>query len=157
DMKSQYDFKSAIGLVVQAVIESPEFLYRVELGTPTKTTGIVQLTGYEIATRLSYFLWGTTPNAELMAAAKAGELDTPAGIEQRARAMVTDAKAHETVRSFHQQWLELDTFSMKSKDTTVYPQFDDALRDAMTEETLRFVEDVVFNGDGTVESLLTSS
>jgi hypothetical protein len=157
DSKSQYDFKSAVGLVLQAVLQSPEFLYRVELGKIAANPQLVQLTSNEIATRLSYFLWGTTPTPELLLLATAGEFDTAAGIERQARLMVADPRSHETVKSFHEQWLELDTLPMKSKDTSVYPLFDDAMRTSMREETLRFVEDVVFKQDGTVATLLTSS
>jgi hypothetical protein len=156
DGKSKYDFRTGIELVVQAVLQSPDFLYRVELGKPTSTPQVVQLTGYEIASRLSYLLWNTSPTPELIAAAEAGELDTPAGIEKQARAMVADPRAHETVRSFHHQWLDLDQLDIKSKDPMVYPEYDDALKASMIEETERYVEDVVFEQDGTVETLLTS-
>jgi hypothetical protein len=156
DAKSKYDYRTGIELVVQAVLQSPDFLYRVELGKDTQTPLVVQLTGYEIASRLSYLLWNTTPTPELLSAAAAGELDTPAGVEKYAREMVADPRAHETVRSFHHQWLDLDVLDMKSKDPMVYPAYDDALKASMIEETERYVQDVVFEQDGTVETLLTS-
>lgn len=156
DGKSKYDYRTGIELVMQAVLQSPDFLYRVELGKQTSTPQVVQLTGYEIASRLSYLLWNTTPTPELLAAAAAGELDTPAGIEKHARAMVADPRAHETVRSFHHQWLDLDQLDIKGKDPMVYPEYDDALKASMIEETERYVQDVVFEQDGTVETLLTS-
>jgi hypothetical protein len=154
--KTAHGFPTAVQLVLQAMLQSPDFLYRVELGAPTATPAVVQLTGHEIATRLSYLLWGTTPTPELLAAASAGELDDAAGIEQHAREMLADARSHQTVNSFHEQWLDLELLETTGKDPEVYPEFDDTLRAAMREETLRFAEYVVFEDDGSVEALLTS-
>jgi hypothetical protein len=152
-----FDFATGIELVLRAVLQSPQFLYRVELGRETATPDVVQLTPHELATRLSYFLWQTMPDAELIAAAEAGELDTPEGIEARARAMVQDARAERAVDGFHSQWLELELLETAGKDPAVYPEFDDELRHSMAQELLRFTREVVFEGDGNLEALLTDS
>jgi hypothetical protein len=154
-----YGANVAVELVLQAILQSPQFLYRVEFGESvgSGTEGVVQLGAYEIATRLSYFLWQSTPDETLLDAAAAGELDTPEGIEARAREMVLDDRSRDTVKSFHAQWLELDELQGIGKDESVYPEFDDALRVSMEEETLRFVENVVFDGDGTVQTFFTGA
>lgn len=154
--KTAYDFRTGIELTLQAMLQSPDFLYRVELGSPTDNPDLVQLSGYEIAARLSYLMWGTTPSAELLEAAEAGDLDDVAGIAAQARALLDDPRSHQTVRSFHDQWLNLEALVDAGKDPEVYPAFDDGLKSAMREETLRFVDHVVFEEDGAVEKLFTS-
>jgi hypothetical protein len=154
--KTEHGFGTAVSLMLQAMLQSPDFLYRVELGTATAQPAIVQLTGHEIASRLSYFFWGTTPTPDLLAAAEAGELEDAADIEQRAREMLDDPRSHATVASFHRQWLDLELLDTTGKDPEVYPGFDDTLREAMRDETLRFAEYIVFEDDGSVQALLTS-
>jgi hypothetical protein len=151
-----YGSQKAVELVIQAVLQSPQFLYRIETGIPSGVDGVVALTAHEMASRLSYFLWQTTPTDELLAAADAGELDTVEGIERLARTMVADDRARDTVKSFHEQWLELEELETTGKDEAIYPGFDDTMRAAMREETLKFVEYAMFEGGGSVETLLTS-
>jgi hypothetical protein len=100
------DFGRAQSLIVRALLQDMEFLYRVELGQPTATPGLTRLSGYEVASRLSYFLWGTTPDDALLDAAGAGErLQTPAAVKQAATRMLADPRARRGVGKFHAMWL----------------------------------------------------
>ncbi len=100
------DFFVAAGLLVHAILIDPEFLFRVEVGTPVAgTAGLFKLNPYETASRLSYFLRGTTPSDALLALADANKLSTPAEIRSAAMGMTTDAAYKERVQDFHAQWL----------------------------------------------------
>jgi hypothetical protein len=100
------DFRVAVGLVVQAMLQDPEFLYRVELGTPvTGHAGSYRLTSFELATRLSYFLWGSTPPDWLLDSAAAGKLESTDQIRAAAYQLLGDAHARARVDRFHALWL----------------------------------------------------
>ncbi len=99
------DFYTGIELVVRAILMDPEFLYRIEVGTPTERDGVFALDGYEVASRMSYFLWATTPDAALLAEAASGDLDTADGRRAAATRMLTDPRAQGQIRRFHTMWL----------------------------------------------------
>jgi hypothetical protein len=101
------DFNAAVGLVVRALLQDMEFLYRVEVGQPVASSpGLVKLGGYEVASRLSYFLWGTAPDDALLDAAGAAEgLQTPTSIKQAAARMLADPRARRGVEKFHAMWM----------------------------------------------------
>jgi hypothetical protein len=133
----QKDFVSGAQLVVEAMLQSPNFLFRVERGGGAKA--------YEIASRLSYFLWDTMPDSALFRGAAAGELDTKVGVEKIARRMVADPRAKEALNQFVTQWLRFDRLLNTVKDRAEFPMFNPELAAAMTEETLRLVSDAVWN------------
>lgn len=144
--------------VITAMLQSPSFLYRTELGDAAQPggEGAIKLTPYEVATELSYFLWGTMPDAVLFAAADAGELATPAQIETQARRLLADPRSRATIQRFVEAWLEIDRLPNIPKDATTYPELDAAARVAQREETRRFVTHVMEEGTGTLSELLTS-
>jgi hypothetical protein len=148
--------KDGVRLVVEAMLQSPNFLYRVEAGKGASDTQGVLLTDHEIAVRLSYLFWGTLPDAELFRAAASGELSNPAGIAEQARRLAASPRVAERVLDFHERWLQLDDLSGASKDETKFPLFSPELVEAMTEETRRFVEDVTLTRNGGVRALLTA-
>jgi hypothetical protein len=156
--KKQYDFSTGIELVIQAMLQSPHFLYRVEMGMPDPAApGVVALRPYELASRLSYLLWGSMPDEALFAAADAGALGTAAEIQAQAERMLDDPRARQAVGNFHEQWLGLRALDTLSKDTSVYPAYDESLRPLWKEETTRFLEQVVFEDDkGDVATMLTA-
>jgi hypothetical protein len=152
------DFSFGIQGVIAALLQSPHFLYRPELTAPGSAVGsVVPLGPYQIASRLSYFLLNTMPDPELFAAAKAGRLTSPADIEAQARRLLQDPRAREAVGQFFSEWLILDALDDMTKDATLFPDFNDALKAAMKEETLRFTTSVVLDGDARLGTLLTSS
>ena len=154
DIKAKYGFKTGVEVIVRAALQSPHFLYVVEVGDGP--VGRIPLTQFELASRMSYFLWSSMPDDTLFAAAKNGELADAASIEAQARRMLADPRAVDTVRSFHRQWLELEHLESLNKDKDYYPAFSDALRSAMAEETERFAEHAVLQ-DGSFDTLLTAN
>jgi hypothetical protein len=150
-------FDEGIEMVVQAMLQSPHFLYRVEVGEPVPgKAGLRRPTPYEQATRLSYLLWGTMPDDELFAAAGARRLSTPEEIEAQARRMMGDPRTRATVGSFFRQWLQLDEINSLDKDTAVFPSFDGKLRPHLRGEIETFIDHVVWEGGG-LHDLLTAS
>ncbi len=156
DAREKYDVREAVSLVLQTMLQSPNFLYRVEFGLPSAGANVVQLTDWEMATRLSYLLWGSMPDDELFAAARAGELAEPAQIEAQARRMLEQPRARAMLLHFHEQWLDYGEIDQVSKDAELFPDFGPDIAAAQRAEIDAFIEHVVFEGDGTVESLLTA-
>ncbi|MEM6992287.1 MAG: DUF1592 domain-containing protein [Myxococcota bacterium] len=147
-----------VRLVVQAVLQSPQFLYHLELGLPDAgEADVVALGDYELASKLSYFLWDSMPDDALLAAAGAGELAEAATLAEQAERMLDDPRASDAIASFHRQWLHLDALDGLEKNLEAYPAFDTAVRDAMLNETTRFADWVIRNDDARLETLLTAS
>lgn len=147
-------FEDGIRVVIGAMLQSPFFLYRVELGAPPAESSVA-LTMDERAARLSYFLWGTMPDEALFSAADAGELATPDQVEAHARRMLDDPRARTTIQRFAAQWLELELDDVV-KDDAVHPEWSPELASSMEASALRFVDHVVFESSGTLRELLTA-
>jgi hypothetical protein len=131
--------KSGANAVIEAMLQSPAFLYRPE------TAARPEWRPYVRASRLSYLLWDTMPDEALTAAAERGELDTPEGFARVARRMLDDARARTALDEFVSQWMRFDRVITMVKDRRFYPSFTRELALAMTEETRRFVADLVWN------------
>jgi len=154
------DMRAGAELTIQLILQSPQFLYRIELplehdGEPPVAGEVAPLGSYEVASRLSYFLWSSMPDEELLSAAAEGALASAAQREAQARRMLEDDRAKHAFLHFHEQWFDLDRVDRVSK----LPEhnFDDALRSAAKQEALRFVEHVIFDENGTLGDLLTSN
>jgi Protein of unknown function (DUF1592)/Protein of unknown function (DUF1588)/Protein of unknown function (DUF1595)/Protein of unknown function (DUF1585)/Protein of unknown function (DUF1587) len=148
-----------IRMVVEAALQSPNFLYLVEPSNPSAGK-IRQLTGYEIGSRLSYLLTGTMPDAVLFAAARAGALNNAEGIAENAKRMMDSPRFIEQAGTFHSELLGIDALNddkTVSKPSAKYPSFDAAMRTAMLAEPYRFVSHVMTEGEGTIEELLTAT
>jgi hypothetical protein len=154
----QESHAAGIRLVVEAILQSPSFLYLVEVGGAPQT-GVAKLTGYEVATRLSYLLWNTMPDADLFAAAKSGALDQPEGVRKQAERLLASDRFLDTAIAFHTQLFGIARLAHEGeveKDEKKFPEFDAPLRAAMQEEARRFVQHVFTRLDGSVETLLTA-
>src|SRR6185503_6244887 len=118
--------------------------FRVEegLGDPDESHR-VKLSGYEIATRLSFLLLGAGPDDALLDAAEGGELETADQVEEAARALLDAGRAAAPLATFTDEWLELGVLATVERDPLEYPAYDDALRASMAEETRRFVAELV--------------
>ncbi len=145
---------AASAAVIAAILQSPHFLYRSELGKPA-ADGSYVLDGFELATALSYLLWGTTPDDALLDDAAAGRLDTPAGIATIAARMAADARSGAAWEAFSTEWLSLDQIATVPRDQAAFPELSAAVRRSMAEEARRFVA-AVRAADGTLGDLLTS-
>ena len=152
-ISSGYDFKTGIEWIVFAMLQSPQFLYRFELGS-TPVGSYAKPTQYEIASRLSYIYMQSMPDATLFAAAEAGQLSTPAQIEAQARRMLADPKGGRLLDYF-EQWLDTDTLTDIVRDGTVYPNLDPTLPALLQGETRAFAADLLTSG-GNFEALFTA-
>ena len=139
---------------VHALLVSPSFLYRSELGAADGDR--YRLTGYEIATALAFGFTGTTPDDALLDAAAAGELDGTAGIERWARRLLADPRAREQFGEMVLQWVGGQNVLGVDKRGDLFPSFDDATRHALASETRRFGAHVVLDGSGTLRELLAA-
>jgi hypothetical protein len=153
-VSSEDTVDAGLSVAVQAMLVSPSFLYRSEIGEPVGDA--YKLTPWEVATALSYDLWGTTPDAALLDAAASGGLADAEGIETEARRLLADPRAREVVGAFALQWLNVESVVSTEKNADVFPTFDAAVRRAMAEETRQFVNHVVFDGSGQYDELLTA-
>lgn len=150
-------FAGGIELTLAAILQSPDFLYHVEVGDPSgATSDRVPLTGYEVASRLSYFLWNTMPDQALFDAAASGALSTPEGVRAQAERMLEDPRARDAVRHFHAQWLGIEDLEQVTKDSTVFPAFTPEFAASLKEETLAFLEELTFGG-GAVPEIFSAS
>jgi mono/diheme cytochrome c family protein len=134
-------FERGIQLAVTAALTSPHFLFRVEIDRDPKATHAIG--DYELASRLSYFLWSSMPDDELFRLAAQGTLHEPGTLEAQARRMLKDPKARALVENFAGQWLQLRNLKGVSPDPGLFPDFDDALRSAMQRETGLFFQAIV--------------
>jgi hypothetical protein len=142
-------FAQGASLVIRAMLQSPDFLYRSELGPVGEA-----LNGYDLAAKLSLWLLDTTPSDALLDAAAAGKLDTVDGVESTARQMLEDPRAREVMMNFHAQLYRLD--SLASIDKPGAPDFSPALSSELLESSKRFFDDVFVQGQG-LREILTSN
>lgn len=154
-----WGFSDAMTVLTSAMLSAPQVLYLVELG---KDDGKgLKLTGYEVGARLSYLFWGTTPDADLLNAAKAGKLDTANGIVAEATRLLEDPKARRGLSEFSAQWLRFAKLSVDSaavkKDKTRFADYTDAMGKASFAGLQAFVEDALFGDGGGVQKLLGSN
>ncbi|WLD15009.1 DUF1592 domain-containing protein [Planctellipticum variicoloris] len=149
-------FERAMQVAVQAVLVSPRFLFRVEQDPPAEgPIAVRDLDDFELATRISYFLWSSQPDAELTAAASAGTLKDPAVLEQQIRRMLQDPRSDALVENFAGQWLQLRNLQTISMDTKQFPEFNPELRVAMRRET-ELLFTAIIREDRSVLELLTA-
>jgi Protein of unknown function (DUF1592)/Protein of unknown function (DUF1588)/Protein of unknown function (DUF1587)/Protein of unknown function (DUF1595)/Protein of unknown function (DUF1585) len=146
-------FDDGMRIALATMMVSPSFLYRWEVGEVEG--GVARLTAYETASALSYLFWGTMPDQELFDAARAGRLATPEQITSQARRLLADPRAREQVAEFARQWLRTDGIT-SNKDMMIYPSFTDEVRAAMIEEERRFINDVVFDRNGSFADLFVA-
>ena len=145
-------FEEGMQLATQAVLVSPHFLFRWELDTrPVKDETIRQLNEWELASRLSYFLWSSMPDAELFRLAKRGELAKPDVLAAQVRRMVADPRSRALVENFAGQWLQIRNLAGVTPDPVKFPTFDDSLRAAMKRETELFFGAVMKEDRSVVE------
>lgn len=150
-------FGNAIRLVLQTMLQSPNFVYHLELTPAPSGQGVTPLGGYELASRLSFALWNTTPDADLLAAAAAGTLDSKEGVKTQAERLLASDRARDALSSFHLQWLGLDNLVESTvKDSALFPSWNTELKTAMRDETVSFADFVIRRGDGKLSTLLSA-
>jgi len=148
-------FEAGARLVIEALLQSPLFLYRVE-DSDTVEDGLVPLSQWEVATRLSYALWDSMPDEALFARARAGELDDLEVVASEARRMLDDPRAADTVARFHAQLLDVGRYATIGPSRDVYPEAPRNLGALATQESDLFLRDLFDRGLG-LNDMLTST
>ena len=148
-----YDFRSGIEWVIFGVLQSPQFLHRVEI-VPSDGN-LVRIGGYEMASRLSYLIWGSMPDAALLAAARNGQLDTDEGVAAQSDRLLADPKARRMF-DFFVEWLDLDRFNVAERDAATYGALSPALPELLRRETETFINHIMWEEDGSFDTLLTA-
>ena len=150
-------FERGIQVAVEAVLVSPHFLFRIELDPdPLNPQAVRRINDYEFATRLSYFLWSSTPDDELMRLAHEGTLRKDGNLAAQIHRMLKDPKAVALVDNFAGQWLQLANLRLITPDKKLFPTFDESLRDSMETETKLFIEAIVREDHSLLELLDTN-
>jgi len=148
-------FEKGLSFGIASLLQSPNFLYRPAVGEtdPERPSG-KRYTGYELATRLSFFLWSSTPDDALLDAAGAGALGTYEGVAREVTRMLASPKAREGLRTFVSQWLRLAELDGLQKDAKLFTYASPDLGPQAREETLRVFEDLVFERDADVREVM---
>jgi mono/diheme cytochrome c family protein len=154
--RAEGGFDAGIEMAVSAVLVNPQFFFRIERDPP----GVAPRTAYrisdlELASRLSFFLWSSIPDDELLDLATAGDLGKPETLERQVRRMLADARSQSLVTNFADQWLHLRNLESITPDARLFPDFDDNLRQAFRRETELAFESIV-RDDRSVLDLLRS-
>lgn len=151
------DFHRGLEFALAAMLQSPHFIYRQELGEPDPDQpGARRYTAFELASRLSFLFWDSCPDDALLQAAADGALHTPEGVEAEAQRLLDDPRARRGLRAFVSEWLHLYELDTMTKDPTVFPHFFSGIGASAREETLLLVEDLVFDQPGDFRQLLTT-
>ncbi len=147
-------FEQGIQLALKAILVSPQFLFRIERDPdPARSSPTRHIDDFELASRLSYFLWSSMPDEELLKAATCGDLRTKDGRRAQVMRMIQNKKSQAFVSNFAGQWLQLRNVSLVKPDPDIFPEFDEELRQAMVRESELFF-DHIMRGDRSILELL---
>ena len=154
--RAKGDFDAGIEMAIRRILVSPDFLFRREADPPDVAPGEpYQIGNLELASRLSFFLWSSIPDDELLDVAERGQLREPTILNAQVRRMLADGRARALVDNFGGQWLYLRNMSLVTPDPQAFPDFDANLREAMARETTLFLESQLHE-DRSVVELLTA-
>jgi len=140
--RGEAGFENGIEMALRSVLVSPEFLFRLEQD-PSGVGRPYDISGLELASRLSFFLWSSLPDDELLDTAVQGKLKSPAVLERQVRRMLADPRSRALVDNFAEQWLYLRNLASSNPDMRTFPDFDDNLRQAFRQETEMFFESIM--------------
>jgi hypothetical protein len=150
------DFYAGLHYGLSMLLQLPDFLFRKEVAIPSADGKSGTLDSYSRATRLSFLMWNTTPDAELLRAAGNGELNTSAGLAKQVDRLIASPRLEVGMRAFFDDMLELDTFDTVSKDSLLYPKWGSAMATSAREETLRTVIGLTLHDNGDIRELMTT-
>jgi hypothetical protein len=160
---SEQGFNEAVGATLEFFLQAPQFLYRLEVGERPRDSTVpnpswLAAAPYELASRLSYFLWRAAPDAALLQAASTGDLSTSMGLEMQARRLLADPRARQTIADFHGAWFGLGQIDQIFLWPGSFPAFNSNSTPALLKaSTAKFIDHEMWDGDGTLSSLLTDS
>jgi len=148
--RSEGDFEAGIQAALERILAGPEFLFRLErdpdaVGGPAiaQSGTVYRISDLELASRLSFFLWSSIPDDQLLNLAESGKLKDPAILEQQVRRMLRDPRSKSLVTNFASEWLYLRNLDSKTPDPKLFPEFDETLRQAFQQETELFLESML--------------
>lgn len=151
------DFDHGIEKALRATLVSPEFLFRIERDPPSSAPGgVYRINDFELASRLSFFLWSSIPDDQLLDLAAKGTLKNPAVLERQVRRMLDDYRSQALVANFAGQWLYLRNLTTVKPDPDAFPEFDESLRQSFQQETELFFE-MILREDRSVLDLLDAN
>ena len=152
--RSEGSFDAGIQFAIESILVDPDFLFRIEADPPNVAPGTpYRLSDLELASRLSFFLWSSIPDDELLDLAVRGKLSEPAVLEQQVQRLLADARSKALVDNFAGQWLELRNLRNAVRDRDLFPEFDENLREAFQRETELFIESQLREDRSVVELL----
>jgi len=150
------DFYAGLHYGLSMLLQLPDFLFRKEVAIPSDDGKSGTLDSFSRATRLSFLMWNTTPDAELLRAAASGELSASAGLAKQVDRLIASPRLEVGMRAFFDDMLELDTFDTVSKDSLLYPKWGSAMATSAREETLRTVIGLTLDDNGDIRDLMTA-
>lgn len=151
------DSAAGVRAVIERSLQSPEFLYRIEVGEAVDDQlNLARPTGYEMASRLSYLLWSSAPDPALLDAAEQQTLGTPEGVLEQARRMLGDERAKDSVRFFHGELFGTSGLDYLERDREIYPAFQPGMGALFRQETERFLDHVIWEGAGDLSTIFTA-
>jgi hypothetical protein len=154
--RKEGSFEDGIEAALERVLVSPQFLYRIEAPpTTSAASGNYRVSDLELASRLSFFLWSSIPDDQLLNAASNGRLSDPAVLEQQVRRMLADPRAESLTQNFASQWLQLDQLDNAIPDPILFPEGDKTLRDSLRKET-EMLFDSIRSENRSILDLLTA-
>lgn len=148
-------FENAAGLVVEGMLSSPQFLFIIDR-LEDDGRGDVMLTNHSMAARLSYFLWNSAPDEELLRAARAGELHSREGLEAQVERMIASENLRQGSRAFYDDFLDLSRFSSLEKDKLIYPAFNQAVAEDAHEQLMMFLDHHLIDNEAPYPSIFTA-
>jgi hypothetical protein len=152
------DFYAGLRLALTSLLAAPEFLFRVETAEPDPANpGQYRLDGYTKASRLSFLLWDTSPDPELLAAASSGAIHTEAGLTQQLARLISSPRYEQGARAFFSDMFQLDGIENVVKDPSIYPKFNQAVADGAKEQTLRTTVDLLIRQRRDYRDIFTSN
>lgn len=154
--REEGDFDSGVEMALRRILVSPNFLFR-ELQDPLNVQhgDVYEISDVELASRLSFFIWSSIPDEELLNLAESGQLRTPQILQQQIERLLADSKANELISNFTEQWLHLRNIDLVTPDPTEFPDFDSNLREAMKLEAHLFLQSQ-FRQNRSILDLLTA-
>jgi Protein of unknown function (DUF1592)/Protein of unknown function (DUF1588)/Protein of unknown function (DUF1595)/Protein of unknown function (DUF1585)/Protein of unknown function (DUF1587) len=156
--KQSSDFYAGLKLALTSLLVAPEFLFRVETAEPDPAhPQQYRLDGYTKAARLSFLLWDSAPDPELLAAARSGAIHTQAGLKQQLNRMISSPRFEDGARAFFTDMLQLDGIENIVKDPAIYPKFNQSVADSAKEQTLKTTLDLLVRKKGDYRDLFTSN
>ena len=150
------DFYAGLGYSLSMLLQLPDFIFRSEVATPSADGKGGTLDSYSRATRLSFLMWNSTPDAELLRAAGSGELNTSEGLAKQVDRLMASPRLDAGMSAFFDDMLQLDTFDTVSKDSLLYPKWGSGMATSAREETLRTVIGLALHDNGDIRDLMTT-